>query len=201
MPAKKKTAKAPAKAPVKSEAKTECACDCGEKCTCNCAHRSQLSFYVLIALLVASMTVLIISLAFNRSVRDIFRPENYAYNGMFDTEVQKGNKDESGITILSAGAVIDMISSKKAGLLIVGEENCLGCDAFARRVANYDGKKGAVYRYNAPLDATGDSSRAKELLGTGEAPDFVYIKDGKVFDRIDDVKDLDDLAIFLDKYN
>ena len=39
------------------------------------------------------------------------------------------------------------------------------------------------------------------MLGYTETPEFLYIKDGKVFDRIDDVQDFDDLAIFLEKYN
>ena len=58
-------------------------CDC-ENCKCGVIH-SQASFYVLIAILVATMTVLVVSLSFNKSVRELFRPASYIYNGRFDT--------------------------------------------------------------------------------------------------------------------
>ena len=195
-PAKELT-KEPVKEPTKDK---KCACkDCD--CSCACAARSQVPFYVLISMLVATMTVLVISLAFNRSVRDIFRPSTYAYNGMFGNESKGERKDENGFTILSDGAVIDMVRNNQSGFLIISEENCIGCDAFARRVASTVDNTDGIYRYNAPLEDNSDSSRAKITLGVDDdMPDFVFIKDGAVFDRIDDVKDIDDLAIFIHKY-
>ncbi len=188
-----KTTKVPA-----ATAKAKC-CDC-EKCKCGTAH-SQASFYILIALLVATMTVLVISLSFNKSVRDIFRPSTYAYSGWFDKEVENGKKDENGVTILTAGAAMDMSNSGKTGFLIISDESSFDSDAFARRVANLVASTDNVYRYNVAEEKSVDDERVSSLFDYGSMPAFVYIKDGRIFDRLDDVKDEDDLRFFLEKYN
>lgn len=173
-------------------------CDCAN-CKCSPMY-SQASFYVLIAILVATMTVLIISLSFNKSVRDIFRPSSYAYNGRFDTEQNGATKDENEFAVLSAGAVIDMINSGKTGFLVVSDESSIDSDAFARRVKQYAGEDAKVYRYNVLTDKTDDDDRAVALLDCHTAPAFIYIKNGVIYDRLDDEKDEDDLIFFLQKY-
>lgn len=194
MPAKK----ASTKATPKTNEKT---CNCKE-CACSGQH-SQLSFYVLIAMLVATMTILVVSLTFNKTVRDLFHPATYVYNGRFETESNdKKNVDENGIKALSAGAVIDMLSSGKTGFLIIGEKNCIGCDAFERRVAGKVAETDDIYRFNLSEEIETDDARARNALGVDdEAPDFLYIREGVVYDRIDDVKDITGLKIFLSKYN
>lgn len=203
MPAKK-TMKKTAKKTAKPVAKTiEKKCDCAEKCACKdckCGGHSQLSIYLLVGMLVATLTVLIVSVSFNLSVRDIFRPATYIYNGKFDADVKNEKKDESGITIISAGAAIDM-AKNKSGFIIVGEENDISSDAFARRVAGLvEGEEG-IYRYDVKVEENTDDIRAKNILGIyDEVPTIVYVKNGGVYDRIDDVKDIEDLKVFLSKY-
>lgn len=171
-------------------------CKCAD---CKC-ERSQVPFYILIAILAAISTILIISLSFNKSVRDLFRPSTYVYNGKFADEKTNNIVDVNGIKQLSAGAVIDMLNTNQDGLLLVGESNCLGCDAFARRVVKYGVNN--VYRYT--FDSEGDTiddNRAKERLqGCDDTPVFFYIRNGAVFDRLDDVKDEAGLAAFMAKY-
>lgn len=201
----KKTKKAPAKAPEPAKETVKAKkCEC-ENCKCACAGtgimHSQLSFYVLIALLVATLTVLVISLSFNRSVRDIFRPETYVYNGMFSSESTGEKKDENNIPLLSSGAVIDMLASGSTGFLIVSDENSLDSDAFARRVATYSDGTVSVYRYNVPVDKNNDDSRAINMIGSDEAPAFIYIEDGAIYDRLDAPKEEEDLKTFLQKYS
>ena len=184
--------------------KTEKCKKCEEKCKCDkcsCGGTgNQVAFYVLIASLVVVMTVLIISLSFNKSVRDIFKPSTYAYNGMFEKAVDSNVLDENGFTLVGAGAVIDMLNSQKTGLLIVGEENCITCDAFARRVAAYDATT-PIYRYTIPAEPSSDDLNIQERLGgCDETPAFIHVKGGTVFDRLDDVKEAADLDIFMQKY-
>lgn len=176
-------------------------CKCGKKCDCNsCNQVSQVPFYLLLMMLVATFTVLIISVGFNVSVRDIFRPATYIYNGRFDKEIAEGKKDESGIEIISAGAAIDMVKNNKEGFLIVSEENCIACDAFARRVASYVEGDTGIYRYIIKADEDTDDYRAEAILDVDDTPSFLYIKNGAVYDRLDDVRGEMDLAIFLEKY-
>ena len=203
MPAKK-TMKKTAKKTAKPVAKTiEKKCDCAEKCDCKdckCGGHNQLPIYLLVGMLVATLTVLIVSVSFNLSVRDIFRPVTYIYNGKFDADVKNEKKDESGITIISAGAAIDM-AKNKSGFIIVGEENDISSDAFARRVASLVEGEDGIYRYNTKVEEDADDIRAKNILGVyDEVPTIVYVKNGVVYDRIDDVKDIDDLTVFLSKY-
>ena len=207
MPAKKtmkKTAKKTAPKSVSTKATEAKKCNCEEKCNCrdcncSCSH-SQLPVYLLIGMLVATLTVLVISVSFNRSVRDIFRPATYIYNGKFEAAKKDEKKDDNGFIKLSAGATIDMVTNKN-GFLIIGEENDINSDAFARRVGNLVEGDLGIYRYDFKVDEDTDDIRAKKLLGIGDdAPDFVYIKNGAVYDRIDDVKDEDLLKVFLSKY-
>ena len=203
MPAKK-TMKKTAKKTAKPVAKTiEKKCDCAERCDCKdckCGGHNQLPIYLLVGMLVATLTVLIVSVSFNLSVRDIFRPATYIYNGKFDADVKNEKKDESGITIISAGAAIDM-AKNKSGFIIVGEENDISSDAFARRVASLVEGEDGIYRYNTKVEEDADDIRAKNILGVyDEVPTIVYVKNGVVYDRIDDVKDIDDLTVFLSKY-
>lgn len=203
-PATKKTVTKPAKAAVASNKKCDCKCD-GCKCDGKLVS-SQLSFYILIAILVAITTVLVISFSFNKSVRDLFRADSYIYNGKFTDEKAGKQKDENGITILSAGAVIDLVQSREEGFLIVGatgdDGNCITCDAFAKRVAQYSGLAANIYRYTFESGVTTkDDERAKKALGdVEENPAFYFIKDGVVYDRLDDVKEEADLKLFISKY-
>ncbi len=178
--------------------KCEEKCKC-EKCSCG-GSGNQVAFYVLIASLVVVMTVLVISLSFNKSVRDLFKPSTYAYNGMFEKAMKSNVLDENGFTLVGAGAIIDMLNSNKSGLLIVGEENCITCDAFARRVAEYESAT-PIYRYNIPAQPSSDDLNIQERLGgCEETPVFMHVKGGTVFDRLDDVKEINDLDIFMQKY-
>ncbi|MBR3322813.1 hypothetical protein IKG13_02015 [Candidatus Saccharibacteria bacterium] len=192
-----KTTKTATKA-VKAPAKTK-KCDC-ENCKCGTAH-SQVSFYILIALLVATMTVLVVSLSFNKSVAEIFKPSTYAYSGWFDNEVKDGEKDESGFPLISAGATIDMINSGKTGFLIISDASSMDSDAFARRVSNVVASKDNIYRYNVSEEKSVDDERIDSLVDYKTTPSFIYVKDGRIFDRLDDVKDEEDLKFFLEKYS
>ena len=203
MPTKKATTKSKAtKTPKEAKAK-KCECD---KCDCECSVKcaginSQISFYVLIALLVATMTVLVISLSFNKSVRDIFRPSTYAYNGRFDSESTGKTKDENNFPILSAGATVDMFATDKTGFLIVSDEDSKDSDAFARRVANLSDGTVSVYRYNISTEKSIDDERALAYIGSDETPSFIYVRNGAVFDRLDAPKEEEDLKLFLEKYS
>jgi len=203
-PATKKTETKPTKA-VASNKKCDCKCD---DCKCGTAFvGSQLSFYVLIAILVAVTTLLVVSFSFNKSVRELFRADSYAYNGKFNEEKVGTKKDKNGITVLSAGAVIDLVRTNEEAFLIVGatgeDGRCITCDAFAQRVAQYTNQAANIYRYNYEGDVvTTDDERAKKALGgIDENPAFYFIKDGAVYDRLDDVKEIEDLKLFISKYS
>ena len=189
MPAKKKTT-------TKKTDKKCCNCD---GC-CSCSGGTNFGVTMLVSVLAIVLTVLVIACGVNYTILNHKSP--YAkYKGTFTTESIGDQKDESGIVVLSASGVIDMLIQEKDAFLIVGEENCLGCDVFARRVANELDSTKNVYRYNAHLESTDADKDAKELLGTdNDAPYFIYIKDGYVFDRIDDVKSIENLRFFLEKY-
>lgn len=183
--------------------KTTKKCDC-KNCDCKCAEKavfhSQASFYVLIGMLVMTMTVLVISLSLNKSVRELFRPASYVYSGRFDNESAGDNRDENSFAILSAGAVADMFNTNKTGFLIVSDENSMDSNAFARRVASFAGDA-KVYRYNVAVDKSNDDECALGFIGEEETPSFIYVKDGIIFDRLDDVKDEADLESFIQKYS
>ena len=201
-------AKKPATKKSPAATKTAKKCDCGEKCNCKCGgvFSSQLPFYLLIAMLVAVTTVLIISLSFNKSVREIFQPTSREYSGRFDAEKSGEKKDANELTILSAGAVIDLTNRKEDAFLLVNElgedGSCPICDAFARRVAEYRIFANNIYRYDYKVGETSkDDERAKKSFGgCDDAPSLIYIRDGVVYDRLDDVKDESSLSSFISKY-
>lgn len=205
MPTKKnesKKAKAISKetAAVVDKKKCDCKnCDCGCKAQCT----SQLSLYVLIGILVATMTILVISIAFNKSVRELFKPSNYIYSGRFSDESDGDEIDDNDITMLSAGAVIDMVTGGNDGILLVCTSGHLACDAISGWLAPYiDSMEGKIYRYDISEEETTDNARAHEVLGLIDEniPDVVYIRDGFVYDRIDNPRSNANLYDFVYKY-
>lgn len=182
----------------------KCSCE-----NCNCAHnsfqRSQVSFYLFIAILVAVLTTLGIATGLNIAIKD-WNDKNtaIAYKGRFDSDAKGEAKDSNNITLLSAGAVVDMIGNDKVGMLIVGEENCLSCESFARQVTSYvDDSVSGIYRYNASWNGGKDIEKANSLLGiysNEQTPNLLFIKNGVVYDRLDDVHSYDNIGVFLEKY-
>lgn len=179
-------------------------CDCKD-CKCECSARclSQIPLYVLIGILVATMTILVISICFNRSVRDLFKPSNYVYSGRFDSESKGDERDSNDIAILSAGAAVDMVSGSHDGILLICSNGHLACDTISGWLAPYvDSMGGKIYRYNMPDEENADYKRAYEALGLIDSniPDVVYIKDGYVYDRIDNPRSNANLYDFVYKY-
>ena len=197
MPAKKATKK------TTKTTKTTKKCDCAAgDCKCCCRTQSQLSFYLMVILLVVALTALVIWVVYSGALRERNKDKYAAYRGMFASEVEKADKDDNGLTLISAGATLDMLTSGKSGFLVVGSENCLVCGVYSEWVSNSLSDTSGVYYYRASEKTADDDAKVRALLSEDDDTlvDFVYIKNGVVFDRVDDTHDSNNVVTFLKKY-
>ncbi len=199
MPAKKATKKTTKAMKTTSTAKK---CDCAKDCKCCCRTQSQLSFYLMVILLVVALTALVIWVAYSGALREKNKDKYAAYRGMFTSEVEKADKDDNGLTLISAGATLDMLTSDESGFLVIGSENCMVCNVYSEWISDSLKDTSGVYYYRAPETLTDDDIKVRALLSESRDTlvDFVYIKNGIVFDRVDDVRDSNNVVSFLKKY-
>ncbi len=172
---------------------------------CSTCDKSLLPICCLISMLTAVFVTLIFSTAFT-SLLAIDR-SNSDYKGAFSESVNAENADidNFGFTKLNSAAVIDMVYlAKTSGLVLVTDNaNATENDALANKVMNYK-QDATIYHYSL-IDKDGDKADefVKALLignDSDGAPALLYIKDGQVYDRLDDIHSDAGVSTFLAKY-
>lgn len=188
----------------KKSSTEKCGCkDC--KCeNCGCG-RSLMP----ICFLVCALTAVLVALIFSISFTAVFTTElrhkyGRTYAGTYVEEYSKG----VGATIipLSAGATIDMFESGATGFLMIGEKDDERSDEFYGKYSNMVNqldKTNEFFVYTH--DKNGEDSQAESYaraitLDTENAPALLYIRNGKIHDRLDSVYDDSIMNTFIMKY-
>ena len=177
----------------KSNKKSE---QCGQFC-------SILPICILVSILTAVLVTLVFSIAFVQSFK--FEPKtNYDVTDAFKSAISKGEKDDSGITVLNGEAVVDFFTGKKTGFIFASDDECAGCAEFGTMLATAAEKNEItdVYHYAYDVNGTAKIEEAAKNVTIGEekTPVLVYVKEGRVHDRLDDPRSEADLETFLAKY-
>ncbi len=98
------------------------------------------------------------------------------------------------------------MTTKHSGFIYASTSSCSECTEFDKLLKKAkDGYEiSGLYHYNFDdySDTTTDVDRAAKdaTLAEETAPVFLYIKDGIVYDRLDDVQSESDLVTFINKY-
>lgn len=127
------------------------------------------------------------------------------FKGAFaaETSASKAEQDDYGFVKLSAGAATDMINGNHKGLLYISTNNCDDCNIFAAKLKDEAAKeKTTIYHLNLQSleNLDGAASALVGYLDLNNTPAFLAVKDGRAFDRLDDLKSDANLSVFLGHY-
>ena len=162
-----------------------------------------------ICFLVCALTAVLVALIFSISFTAVFTTElrhkyGHTYAGTYVEEYSKGLG--STVISLSAGATIDMFESGATGFLMIGEKDDERSDDFYAKYSSLVDKLDKtneffVYTYNKNgEDAQAESYARSITLDNENAPALLYVRNGKIYDRLDSVYDDSILNTFIMKY-
>ena len=119
--------------------------------------------------------------------------------------LKEANSESSqAIAKLSAKGLIDFYGSGQTGFIYAAAADCLDCQSFVVRLYNAAKELrviNTVYQYTYPIDPTDFDKYAHQMTIANEnGPVLLYVRNGKIYDRLDEVNG--DLGIknFLTKY-
>ncbi len=158
------------------------------------------------SMMTAIVIAIALALTFSSIVKnyDIISTSRYA--GEFQSAIDDNKLDSQMLTVLDSGAVVDWLYNTKAnGFLFVSSANC---GDYCRA---YNEKLGVILKTDEALDIfhydassvnsknQSDALATKVTLDGSEAPTLLYIKNGYIFDRVDNLDDASTES-FIEKY-
>ena len=176
-------------------------CHCSKDCQCCSKNFFPICFLacVMTAVLVLfGCAVALTALAAYRNKNDLVKQSS----GQFLKETV-GESGQS-ITKLSAKGLIDFYGSNQTGFIYASTQDCLDCQSFAVRLFNSAKELRAVstiYQYTYPNEPSDFDKFAHQMtIANDDGPVLLYVRNGKIYDRLDEVNG--DLGIknFLTKY-
>lgn len=170
-------------------------------------HYGPLCSILPVCILVSILTAVLVTLIFSISFVQSFKFETKTkldVAGAFKDAISNQNKDINGITLINGEAVVDFFTSEKSGFIFASDDECTGCAEFGSRLAATaeSSEVSDVYHY----EFSGDEGNKAEVaarnvtIGRESSPVLVYVRNGTVFDRLDDINSDSNLSIFLAKY-
>ena len=128
------------------------------------------------------------------------------YKDSLSTSIQDNHRDSDGMVVISGAAIIDWVYNTEAsGFVYITSKDCGSyCDSYGKNLANYLKNESDIniYRFNATSVNDKDYPTAvatKLTLDSDNAPMLIYLKDGVIYDRVDNV-DQASMESFLAKY-
>lgn len=144
--------------------------------------RLKVWYWGILAVLVVAVVVLGTVYVQRTSTNNEAEVGNGADNG--------GEVDYSVLSAVDSQAVIDFIAEKKTGFLYAGRPTCPHCQVFAPILTGVVKEKGLTVFYYDTDAANANAEKKKEALGvigvTG-VPSFMYIEDGVIVERLENV--------------
>ena len=186
-------------------------CKCGKECNCDkCKTCAAHGYNIIpICILASMLTAVLVTLVFAISLVQSFKLEpkaNANYAGKFSNETTNATIDENDGIILSGGALVNFFETEQTGFILATSPDCGDrCNEIAVRIRNLNSLKEPItyYRYHYDenaSDSKAESDAAKLVLYGSEAPVFLYVRNGVIFDRLDDVDSVGGLTNFINKY-
>ena len=189
------------KSSTKEKTTKKSGCKCGENC--QCCSRSIFP----ICFLACMITAALVSLGFAVGIA-----ANVAYKTQSDYVLRSAgafaketdNISDKTIIALSASGAIDLFSSGQTGFLYAAPGNCAQCSSFELRLLDAireKGISGQVYKYTYPNNPSDFDKFAHEAtIASEDGPVLLYVRDGRIYDRLDETNGDLAVATFLAKY-
>jgi len=192
-------------------------CDCGKDCTCGkdckcdkCKSCGAVSFSIVpVCILVSMLTAVLVTLVFAISFVQSFRLElkpSITYTGAFAEATKNATIDENDAVIIGAEAVVNFFETEQTGFILATNKDCTGtCSELASRIRHMNNLENpfVVYRFNYDESAPNKKAQADAaniVFNGSNAPVLLFVRNGRIYDRLDDVDGETGLRTFIEKY-
>ncbi|MBQ8157207.1 hypothetical protein IJ102_02355 [Candidatus Saccharibacteria bacterium] len=170
---------------------------------CESCHASLLPLCALISILTAVLVSLIFSVAFTQTLTA--DRNNSIYKGSFEHSIHEDlSRDNFGFIELNSAALIDMIYlSQSNGLVLVTDDNNSAASADLANAIDAAQSGAEVYHYSVVTGGDKADDFMRNLLVENDsdgAPALLYVKNGSIYDRLDDIHNPSLISTFLAKY-
>ncbi len=188
--------------PTKKTSKTA-KCSCKD---CHCAEEAMRHVFpicVLACILSATLVALCFAVFIAISARHQYESQ-YAvkFSGRFAQEINA--KSEDTIRSISAGGVIDFFGHEETGFIYASTHDCPECMLFNVRLyeaAEEVGVVNQVFHYDYPVDPDEYDRYAHSLtIASEDGPVLLYVRNGRIYDRLDETNGDLSIVTFLKKY-
>lgn len=176
-------------------------CHCGKDCQCCSKNIFPICF--LACVMTAVLVTFCCAVALTAQVA--YRNKNNLVlqsSGQFLKEAN--SKYSQTIAKLSAKGLIDFYGSNQTGFIYASAQDCLECQSFVVRLFNAAKELGiisTVYQYTYPTEPTEYDKFAHQMTIANEnGPVLIYVRNGKIYDRLDEVNGDLSIKTFLNKY-
>lgn len=180
---------------------TKCNCQ-----NCHCAEEAMQHAFP-ICLLACILTATLVALCFAVSIAVSARYHYESkYAVKFDGKFAEETKSVSGTNIrpISAGAVIDFYEKGETGFIYASSTDCPECMLFGMRlseIAKEENVTDNVFHYHFPSEPTNYDRYAQSITSANDdGPVLLYIRGGRVYDRLDEPNSELGIKSFLLKY-
>lgn len=176
---------------------------CVDCCNCSTNPFPTCIFFSMITAIVIALILAITfaSLADRYEIIDATR-----FKGRFEQSIQDNVRDENGIVVIDGAAIIDWVYNTKAsGFIYVSSLSCgTFCDAYEEYLAIRAAKHEKMNLYHFNATSANDKNYASAIatkitLGSDNAPMLLYVKDGVIYDRVDNIEPAT-MESFINKY-
>ncbi len=156
------------------------------------------------------MTAIVIAIAlaitFSSIAKNYELINSSRYNGSFESAIASNQLDSNMLTIIDSDAVLDLLyNTKSSGFLYVSSTNCGDfCTSYAEKLGQLlaEDQNLDIYHYHATSVNSKDQEDAlatKLTLDGASAPALLYVKDGYIYDRVDNTNEASTES-FIEKY-
>jgi hypothetical protein len=178
-------------------------CNCKD---CHCAEEAmQHAFPVCLLACILTATLVALCFAISIAVSARYQYESqYAvkFSGKFAEETNAASS--SDIRTLTAGGVIDFYEQEETGFIYASSTECPECMLFEMHLSEIAKEVGVVdkvFHYHYPANADNYDRYAQSItIASDDGPVLLYIRDGRIYDRLDEPNSELAIRSFLLKY-
>lgn len=170
------------------------------------SNASALPVCLFFSMLTAIIIALVLAITF-ASLADRYELiDATKYRGSLAESIQDNHKDSSGIVMISGAAIVDWIHNTEAsGFVYVSSKDCGSfCTNYEKNLADYIKSEDCINVFHFDATSVNDKDyptavATKLTLGSDNAPMLIYIKDGVIYDRVDNIES-SSMESFINKY-
>lgn len=161
-----------------------------------------IALWVFIGVLLASLVSLVLALCvFNHQLSFVdYKVGISKHAKKRKTDTTNVRTTEEGWVVVGSTKLLSKLAQKESFLLYVGKASCPACQDFKSllKAASDEANQPEIFYYD--VDKAKHKKTVLKTLNIEEVPSLVYVKDGEVFDRVDNTTDQNSVKLFLEKY-